>query len=122
MITRLSESSGKSVGFLVHGKLTDEDYQKVLIPVVEETIKAHQKIRILFQMENFGGWTPRGAWDDFINWPKFRSVERMAVVIDENWDEYMSWLFKFFAAFTHIEVRFFKKERLADAWNWLRAS
>jgi len=121
MITRLSESSGGTVGFLVHGKLTDEDYRKVLIPVVEEAIKTRQKIRLLFQMENFLGWTAHGAWDDFINWPKFRSVERMAVVIDENWDEFTSWLFKVFASLTHIEIRFFRKERLADAWDWLRA-
>lgn len=61
MITQLPESSGGTIGFLVHGKLTDEDYQNVLIPVMEEAIKTRQKIRLLLQMENFLGWTPRGA-------------------------------------------------------------
>lgn len=72
-------------------------------------------------MENFEGWTAHGAWDDFINWPKFRAVERMAMVIDENWHEFMTWLFKAMATITHIDMRFFKEEQLAEAWDWLRA-
>jgi hypothetical protein len=45
----------------------------------------------------------------------------MAVVIDENWDEWISVVFKAFATLTGTELRFFKKERLAEAWEWIRA-
>ncbi len=120
MITQLPESSGGDIGFLIQGKLTDEDYQETLIPVLEEAIKSQEKIGILFQMENFEGWTAHGAWDDFINWPKFRSVERMAILVDENWHELISWLFTVFATVTGIEIKFFKKDQPAEAWSWLR--
>jgi hypothetical protein len=121
MISTLPESSGKVIGFLIKGKLTDKDYKQELIPSLEDAIKPGQKIRLLMQMEKFMGWTPHGAWDDFINWPKVMSIERMAFVIDENWHDFMSWLFRVFASIAHIEIRFFRKEQLADAWDWLRA-
>ncbi len=121
MITRLPESSGNVVGFLIRGQLTDDDYRTTLIPSIEEATASGKKIRILFQMDQFAGWTAHGAWDDFINWPKFMSVERMAMVVDENWHEFTSWLFSVFAQITHIELRFFPKDQLTDAWVWLRA-
>jgi len=75
MITELPESSGRDVGFLIQGKLTDEDYKQTLIPVIEEALKDRQKINVLFQMHLFRGWTAGGAWDDFVNWPKAKSNE-----------------------------------------------
>ena len=121
MITRLPESSGNVVGFLVRGQLTDDDYRTTLIPAIEDVTASGKKIRILFRMDQFAGWTAQGAWDDFINWPKFMSVERMAIVVDENWHEFISWLFSVFAQITHIELKFFRKDQLTDAWVWLRA-
>ena len=122
MIDRLPESSGNVIGFRIQGPLTDMDYKLGFIPPLEEAMKSHTKVRILFKMENFGGWTAHGAWDDFVNWPKFMACERMAVVIDENWHEFMTWLFKVFAGMAHIEIRFFRVSQMADAWNWLRAT
>lgn len=121
MITKLPESSGTTVGFLIQGKLADEDYKDVLIPALEEAVHAGAKIRILFVMENFSGWTPLGAWDDFINWPRFRTMGRIAVVIDENWHEFMTWLFSVFARLAHSEIRFFTTARRAETWAWLKA-
>lgn len=121
MLAKLPESGGNIAGFLIRGKLTDEDYKTGLIPPLEEAVAAHKKIRILFRMEDFGGWTAHGAWDDFVNWPKFISIERMAIVIDENWHEFMTWLFKAIAGIVRIDMKFFRKDQLADAWAWLRA-
>ena len=120
MITQLPESSGGAIGFLIRGKLTDEDYRETLIPVLEDAIKSEKKIGLLFQMEDFEGWTAHGAWDDLISWPKFRSVDRLAILIDENWHELVSWLFTVFAKVTGIEIRFFEKGEQAEAWYWLR--
>ena len=89
-------------------------------PPLEEAIKDPQKIRLLFQMDNFGGWTAHGAWDDFINWLKFMSVERMAVVVDQNWHEFMTGLFKIASSLIHMEIRFFRTTEMAEAWEWLR--
>ena len=121
MINRLPESTGNTIGFLIQGKLADEDYKDVLIPALEEATKAGGKIRILFVMENFSGWTPHGAWDDFINWPKFLSMERFAVVVDDNWHEFMTWLFSVFVRLSHSEIKFFRMDQRAEAWAWLKA-
>ena len=120
MITELPESSGRDIGFLIQGKLTDEDYKQTLIPVIEEALKDRQKINVLFQMHFFRGWTAGGTWDDFVNWPKAKSIERMAIVFDGKWDEFMSWIFKSYAFVSHIDIRFFHEERHEEAWEWLR--
>jgi SpoIIAA-like len=119
MIERLEESSGNIIGFRIHGKLSKEDYTDIFIPEIQRIIGTHEKARLLLHMKHFGGWTLGGAWEDFLNAPKFFSVERMAVVVDESWDEWMTWLFRLFAAIG-IDIRFFREERLQEAWNWVR--
>ncbi|MBN2735250.1 MAG: STAS/SEC14 domain-containing protein [Methanomicrobiaceae archaeon] len=120
MITKLPESSGANIGFLIHGKLTDGDYRQTLIPVLEEAIKSEGRIRLLLKMDNFEGWTPLGAWDEFINWPKFQSIERIAIIVDENWHDLATWLFEVFAIIAHIEIKFFDKDRLLGGWAWIK--
>jgi hypothetical protein len=44
MFQIMPESDGKIIGLRVTGKLTDQDYQKVLIPSLEALIKKHGKI------------------------------------------------------------------------------
>jgi SpoIIAA-like len=119
MIERLDESSGSIIGFRIHGKLTKEDYTDIFVPAIEKIIREHAKVRLLLHMKQFGGWTLGGAWEDFLNAPKFFSIECMAVVVDESWDEWMTWLFRLFAAIG-IEIRFFREDRMDEAWNWLR--
>jgi hypothetical protein len=119
MIQKLAESSGNTIGFRIQGKLTGEDYTGLLLPELEKIVESHTKGRLLLHMKNFEGWTLGGAWEDFLNWPKFLSIERMAMVVDETWDEWMTWLFRLFATIG-IDLRFFREERLDEAWAWLR--
>jgi hypothetical protein len=119
MIKKLTQSTGTTVGFLVQGKLTREDYTGILLPELEKILESHAKGRLLLQMKGFEGWTPGGAWEDFLNWPKFLSIERMAIVVDETWDEWMTWLFRLFAAIG-IDLRFYREDRLEEAWEWIR--
>ncbi|MBN2735251.1 MAG: STAS/SEC14 domain-containing protein [Methanomicrobiaceae archaeon] len=120
MITEMPESSGGNLGFIIKGKLTDDDYKTTLIPVLEEAIKSEGRVNVLFKMENFEGWTAHGAWDDFINWPKFASIKRFAVLVDENWHDFATWLFEFFATITFIKIKFFKGDQTDEAWEWLK--
>ena len=121
MIEKLPESSGNAIGFRVRGKLTEADYTDLLIPEMEKAMREFPRIRVLWVMEDFQGWTVGGAWEDFLLGLKFSAVEKMATIIDDNWDEWITLMFKAFAALTHTELRFFKLERLAEAWDWLRA-
>ncbi|MDE4908164.1 hypothetical protein L0665_06020 [Methanogenium marinum] len=59
-------------------------------------------------MENFKGRTAHRAWDDFVYSPKARSVERIALLVDENRHGMARWLFRMFTSIAHIKVRFFQ--------------
>jgi hypothetical protein len=121
MIEKLPESSGNILGFRIRGKLTEADYREHLDPEIEKTMKEYPKMKIVWVMEDFKGWTIGGAWEDFLLGTKFSAFEKMAMVIDESWDEWMTPLFKTFSTLIRIELRFFRKERLAEAWEWIRA-
>ena len=120
MIEKLPGSSGNILAFRLFGTLTEADYRGVLTPEIEKTLKEHPKIRILFTLERFEGWTVGGAWEDFTFALKLPSVERMAMVVDESWDEWMTWVFKGFSKLTQTELRFFRQDRNQEAWDWIR--
>jgi SpoIIAA-like len=121
MIEKLPERSGNILGFRIWGKLTEADYLDLLIPEMEKAMKQYPKIRVIWVMEDFKGWTVGGAWEDFLLGMKFSVFEKMAMVIDESWDEWITLLFRAFTTLTGTELRFFKKERLAEAWEWIQA-
>jgi hypothetical protein len=120
MIEKLPESTGNILGFRIRGKLTETDYLDLLIPETEKAMKEFPKIRVLWIMEAFEGWTVGGAWEDFLLGLKFSAVEKVGMVIDESWDEWITLLFRAFTTLTGTELRFFKKERLAEAWEWIQ--
>jgi hypothetical protein len=121
LIEKLSASSGKIIGFQLRGRLSEADYTDILMPIIERGVQEYTKVRVLIQVENFEGWTVGGAWEDLKNWPKFRYIERMAIVGDESWDQWMNWMLRIFAVLTHTDLRFFRMDRLTEAWSWLRA-
>jgi hypothetical protein len=120
MIEKYAQSSENVLGFRITGKLTEADYLTLLSPEIEQGIAQYGKIRVVLHMEKFEGWTVGGAWEDLILGPKFVSVEKLAVVVDETWDEWMTWLFRIFTALTRTETQFFRSERINEAWEWVR--
>jgi hypothetical protein len=117
MITPLEKSSGRVLGFKMSGKLHDEDY-KHCVPAVESAIKTHGKVRLLAHFEDFHGWDLHAMWDD----TKFatqhcRDVERIALVGDKKWEE---WMAKICKPFTLSKIEYFDVSRKDDAWKWLR--
>ena len=56
-------SAGKLLHVKVTGKLTTEAYES-FVPAVEEQIRDHGKVRILFEMHDFHGWTAGALWED----------------------------------------------------------
>lgn len=120
MTVHLTASDENVLGFLLKGKLTEEDYTGTLVPALEDAIELHGTIRVLLEVRDFQGWTPGGAWEDLKHWPKMLQVERMALVSDESWDEVLTWMMKAFAAISSMDVHFYRIERLTEAWDWLR--
>jgi SpoIIAA-like len=120
MFQIMPESEGKVIGLRATGKLTDQDYQEVLIPSLESLINQHGKIRLLcFMDEEFAGLEAGAFWDDakfFL--PHKDDFEKMAIVGGPKWIEL---IMKLFAPLMKGDVKTFSGEQLSTAWNWIRA-
>ena len=117
MITQLESGSANIVGFILSGKLHDEDY-RTFVPLLDAAVAAQSKMRLFARFEDFHGWDLRAAWDDFkFGLKHYASFERIALVGDRRWEE---WMAIFCKPFTQAEVRYFNATDEAAAWAWLR--
>ncbi|PQO45908.1 STAS/SEC14 domain-containing protein [Blastopirellula marina] len=110
------------VGKLVHvkasGKLTKESYE-TFVPVVEQQIAEFGKLRLLFEMHDFHGWTMGAMWEDMkFDYHHFKDIERLAIVGESKWQEGMA---KFCKPFTAAKIEYFDTSKLEEAKAWLQA-
>ena len=116
MTVQMNEQSEQGVLVLhVSGKLTREDYAR-FVPEVERLIGQHGKIRILFEMHDFHGWSAGAMWDDLkFDLKHFTHIERLAIIGEKKWQKGMA---AFCRPFTTAEIRYFDRSQsdLADAW------
>lgn len=109
---------GNTIAVRASGKLTHEDYQNFL-PQLEEQIKEFGKVSMLFEFDNFTGWELEAAKDDFkFGMKHLADFERIAMVGDKGWEHWMALMAKPFLL--SGKVRYFNRENLQDAWDWLR--
>ncbi|HEY2412470.1 MAG TPA: STAS/SEC14 domain-containing protein [Pirellulaceae bacterium] len=111
------QAGGKTLIVHVQDKLTKEDYDHFL-PEVERLIKQHGKINILFDMHDFHGWTLSAMWEDTkFAAHHFRDIERLAVVGEKKWQE---WMTTFCRPFTTARTRYFEHGEMEEARQWLQ--
>ena len=116
MIEKLKQSSGKFIGFVLSGKLHDEDY-KTFVPQVESVLEREGKVRLLAHFHEFHGWDLHAAWDDMKFGTKhYSEIERIALVGDCKWEE---WMAKICKPFTKAAVKYFDVGDIEQAWAWL---
>jgi SpoIIAA-like len=114
---QLTRNEGNLVTVRVSGKLTQSDYEQ-LIPGWERLLKAEGSMRMLFIMEDFHGWEPGAAWDDFrFSTGHAQKVERIAMVGEKKWQK---WLAKIGGVFMPERVHYFDLADLAEAERWVR--
>jgi len=114
-----NDESNNLIEVRVTGKLVKEDYSK-FVPELERMIKSHGKLRILFEMIDFHGWTVTALWEDLkFDLKHFRDVDRLAMVGDKKWEKGMSFFCK---PFTSAEIRYFDQLHRDDALAWLAAN
>ncbi len=116
MIEILSRSAENVLGFRMTGKLHDEDY-KHFVPTVDAVLTEHEKVRLLGWFDDFHGWDLHALWDDI----KFATThctkaDRIALVGDKKWEE---WMAKVCKPFTLATIRYFDVEEIDSAWAWL---
>lgn len=116
MVEKLPRSKNQILGFQLSGRLHDEDYHR-FVPVINAAVAEHGKIRLLAQFHDFHGWDPHALWDDI----KFSSqhcheVERIALVGDKKWEQWMAAVCR---PFTNATVQYFDVSVEDEAWAWL---
>jgi hypothetical protein len=71
------------VGIIAKGRVTNEDCNKVLKPLMESSLKRHDKVRLYYEI---GCRFPGAAWEDLdIGIEHMPSWERVAIVTDVGW-------------------------------------
>ncbi len=118
MISQLQTNNPKILGFKLSGTLHDQDY-RTFVPAVDVAVAAaNGKVRLFVELDEFHGWDLHGAWDDFKFGVKhYSDVERIALVGDREWEEWMAKLWK---PFTKSVVRYFDISKTEQAWAWLK--
>ncbi len=112
------EADGRILHAKATGKLTRSDYERWL-PEVEQLIKRHGKVRILFEMHDFHGWEAGALWEDLkFDLKHFKDIDRLAMVGDKRWEHGMALFCK---PFTTAKVRYFDQSQSADAKTWIEA-
>jgi hypothetical protein len=100
----------------LNGRLTDADYQ-AFVPELEELIARHGSLRLLVEMADFQGWSAGALWDDFKVYLKHgREIERIAIVGEKSWQEWMACVAK---PFVKSEVRYFDQAQAGEARSWV---
>ena len=113
-----SESASNVIRLHVSGKLTKDDYE-VFGPEVEQLINQHGKIRVLFDMEDFHGWTAGALWEDVkFDVKHFKDIERIAMIGDKAWEHGMA---TFCRPFTSAKIRYFDRSEAEKAEEWIQA-
>jgi hypothetical protein len=71
------------VGIVAKGRVTAEDCDKILKPLMESSLKRHDKVRLYYEI---GCRFPGAAWGDLtIGLGHIPQWERVAVVTDVGW-------------------------------------
>ena len=111
-------ATGKLLHVKVTGKLSKEDYES-FAPTVDRLIEEHDKIRILFEMHDFHGWTAGALWEDIkFDFKHWKDIEKLAIVGESKWEAGMA---VFCKPFTRAKVQYFDHSQMKDAVAWFEA-
>jgi len=109
-------SAGKLLHVKATGKLTKETYE-TFVPAVDEQIKEHGKLRVLFEMHDFHGWTVGALWEDTkFDLKHWKDIERLALVGETKWEKGMA---VFCRPFTLAKIKYFDHSQLEEAKTWV---
>ena len=110
------DSATNIVRVHVTGKLTKEDYD-LFVPQIDQWLSDHGKVKILFVMEDFHGWTLSAAWEDTkFGMKHYKDVEKIAMIGDKAWEKGMA---TFCRPFTMGKIKYFDQSDADEAEKWL---
>ncbi|MEQ8547118.1 MAG: STAS/SEC14 domain-containing protein [Cyclobacteriaceae bacterium] len=118
MIRLMKDLPESILGVFATEKITGEDYETILIPALEEKLKANAKIRMIYHIDgDFTGFEFSALWDDAKFGMKHLSeFERVALVSDH---EMINSIVRFFSYMIKSEIKIFKDRELLEAKEWI---
>jgi len=101
--------------------VTRRDYQDILVPRVELTLKRHPKIRCCYELgREFSSIEAGAMWEDFkIGVEHLSRSERVAVVTDVDWIKHAANVLCFLMP---GEIRVFAVSEAAGGREWIAAT
>ncbi|WP_284126246.1 SpoIIAA family protein [Parerythrobacter aestuarii] len=101
------------------GIITGEDYREMLLPLVQEKLKEHDKLKCLFVLDHdYTAYTGSAAWEDTkFDLALLRDFTRVAVVTDVEW---MVKAFRLFGPLMPYDFRLFGLAELEEAKGWIK--
>jgi hypothetical protein len=121
MIEILRNFPDNVIAFSCEGQVTKDDYERILVPAILETLKRHDKIRLFYKTSaNFTGYDPGAIWEDLnVGVEHPTRWERVAVVTDVDWIVQMMRLFSFLIP---CPTKLFPSSEAAQAHAWIIAA
>ncbi len=118
MIEVISDMPDHVIGITAKGKVTGADYESVIIPLIEEKLKKHHRISLLYYMGNeFSGMDAKAMWEDTkVGLRHLIAWKKIAVVSDIDW---IGWAVKVFGVAMPGHVKLFANDQLAEAREWV---
>jgi len=117
LIKIIQDMPAGTIGLEAVGKVTDEDYRKVLVPAISSAVERND-VRLLYVLgDDFDTYSPGAVWADTKLWAgHLRAWKRVAIVSDADWLENG---IKAFGWLMPGEVKVFETDDLDDAKEWL---
>jgi hypothetical protein len=121
MFEVISELPEGTIGFNATGQVTSDDYKNTLIPMVENALREHPRIKMLGVFgDQFEGYSVDAAWEDTkLGISTWRGFDRVAVVSDKNW---IAAMVKAAGFIIPCPVQVFALSDVNDAKRWLEES
>ncbi|MBC5993081.1 SpoIIAA family protein [Pontibacter cellulosilyticus] len=118
MIQLLEEAKDDLVAFRITGHVDKSDYD-VMLPLLDERIKQHGKIRVYAEVQLVEDFSIRALWEDIkYDFTHASDFSRVAIVGDQKW---LDWVTLAAKPFTTAEVKYFDFSQREQAWSWIHA-
>jgi hypothetical protein len=118
MLERITDLPDTVLGFKAGGELTADDYRTVLVPAVEEALRKHEKLRLLYVLgDDVTGFSAGAAWQDTkVGVGHVSKWEKVAVVSDKDWLRHSVNLFGYLIP---GEIKAYTTAEEEDARAWI---
>ena len=121
MIKMLDDFPESIVAVVCQGHVTKSDYERVLIPAVEERLGRHAKVRLYYEIDpSFSGIDVGAVWEDTkLGFEHLSRWEKMALVTDVPWIRHAVGAFRFLMP---GRLRIFDRSQAEQARSWITAN